>query len=1142
MPDSLRYLSAVCFLIVGTLGSSLAEETPPLPPPGGQLPLDPEAALASIRVRPGLRVELVAAEPLVMDPVSFDWGPDGRLWVAEMRDYPNGFTWNGAGDPLDEAGGKIKVLTDTDGDGRFDKADVFLDGLHYPTSVKVWNRGVLVTAAPEIFYAEDTDGDGKADRRETWYDGFARSNQQHRVNSLAWGLDNWLHLANGDGGGLILSRETRDAVDIRGLDLKIDPFTRELQPLLGRTQCGRYRDDWGNWFGCNNSNPLWHYPLSWEYLRRNPDLQAPRAYVDVPREPGAAPVFPISETVERFNDFSRANRFTSACGPTIYRDTFLGDDLSGNAFVCEPVHNLVSRQVLKPKGATFASDRAPEEQASEFFASSDSWSRPVSVKTGPDGALWIADMYRLVIEHPEWIPQDWQEKLDLRAGNDRGRIYRVIPTDGDAPKIPLLDELDDAALVAQLENPNGTVRDLVHQMLLWRSATEVVSQLRNLVRTGEHPTARLHALCVLDGLGKLDADTIHVALTDESARVVRQATRLSPGYVEAAEMAEFILPKLDDAFVALELAGVLGTMKGEEASRLLAALLLRYRDEPYVTAVALSSVNHDNLEAIIAQLALAYDDPTAFREHLSRFDPSLEAPPFSLTQTLARFAVKWECQPAIDRLVATLADTAGKGQGPPPPWQISLLTGLLDQARSLEEITSDAATANLLRNLAADARSVVAADSLPAWQRAEAIRLLGSPAVFNGAPDFDLLIHQLSPKADPALREAIFETLTRTRYPATASALLARWNSLPPSDRSVVLGLALSRGEWTEDLLSTVESGAVPRNQIDAANRRRLLESANEDFQKRAKVLFAAASNATREQVLADWHDVLEMEGDPVRGKSVFATVCVACHVADGIGNAVGPDLAALTDRSPDALLVAVLDPNRAVEDKFLTWTISGNDGDTRLGLIADESANSFTLRQTDGSETSVLRSEIRSMTSTGISLMPEGLEATLTKAQLADLIAYVGSLGGAPEPALDMAARVRPGRDGVIELRASKCRIAGERLEYMPDFDALGWWTSEKDRAQWTVVLDRPGHYRIEWEYSVAPEAAGNAWKLMVNGRKASGGKVASSGNWETFVTGSIGEIELPAADNKVVLQSDGPVTKALLDLRAIRFIPIEP
>ena len=462
-----------------------AQRIPPRPKPTNE-PLSPEEGLASMFTKPGLEIELVAAEPLVMDPVAFDWGPDGRLWVVEMRDYPNGMTWNQIDDPLNVPGGRVKVLTDTDSDGRYDEAEIFLDNLPFPTGVKVWDKGILVTAAPSIIYAEDTNGDSKADRQETWYEGFAKSNQQHRVNGLAWGLDNWLHVANGDGGGVILSKTTRDEVDIRGHDLGIDPFSKKIDLLSGRTQCGRYRDDWGNWFGCNNSNPLWHYPMRHSDLKRNALLSPPSPTVNVPVEPGAAPVYPLSETLERFNQPDRANRFTSVCGPAIFRDATLGAAYSGNAFICEPVHNLVSRQVLRPRGATFTSDRSLDEMNSEFLASTDNWSRPVSVRTGPDGALWVADMYRLVIEHPEWIPHEWQEKYDLRAGADRGRIYRVFPAGKNPGAVPKLAKLKNSELVEQLDQANGTNRDLVHQMLLWRKAREVTPALKALAKDGEN--------------------------------------------------------------------------------------------------------------------------------------------------------------------------------------------------------------------------------------------------------------------------------------------------------------------------------------------------------------------------------------------------------------------------------------------------------------------------------------------------------------------------------------------------------------------------------------------------------------------------------------------------------------------------------
>src|SRR2546421_1952106 len=206
----------------------------------------PEASLAAIRVRPGFQVELVAHEPMVVDPVAFDWGPDGKFWVVEMRDYPLGV--DGRGKP----GGVIKYLEDTDGDGRYDKATVFLEGVNFPNGIMVWRKGVLVSAAPEIFYAEDTDGDGRADVVKPILAGFNQGNQQHRVNGLEYGLDNWVYAANGGSGGTIRSVLTGHTANLRGHDLRFKPDTREFELGERQTQFGGHRDDWGNWFGDEN--------------------------------------------------------------------------------------------------------------------------------------------------------------------------------------------------------------------------------------------------------------------------------------------------------------------------------------------------------------------------------------------------------------------------------------------------------------------------------------------------------------------------------------------------------------------------------------------------------------------------------------------------------------------------------------------------------------------------------------------------------------------------------------------------------------------------------------------------------------------------------------------------------------------------
>ncbi len=379
--------------------------------------------------RPGFTVELAAAEPLVKDPIAFEWGADGKLWVVEMGDYPLGV--DGKGKP----GGVVRFLEDTDGDGRYDKQTTFLDGLGFPTGVMPWRNGVLVACAPDIFYAEDRDGDGKADHREVLFTGFGEGNQQHRFNGFELGLDGWVYGANGDSGGTIRSLKTGQITPISGRDFRFRPDTGEFEAESGQTQYGRHRDDWGHWFGNNNPNWGWHYVLADHDLEAQPVLCPPRPAEDArARHPGLSDQ---PHARRGSTTWTAANHVTSANSPTPYRDELFGPWFATSLFVSEPVHNLVHRMVLEPDGVSFRGRRGPDEAGREFLASSDNWFRPTMLKTGPDGCLWIADMYRCVIEHPEWIPDDWEEAARppgrQRAGADLSRLSGRARSRGQSP-------------------------------------------------------------------------------------------------------------------------------------------------------------------------------------------------------------------------------------------------------------------------------------------------------------------------------------------------------------------------------------------------------------------------------------------------------------------------------------------------------------------------------------------------------------------------------------------------------------------------------------------------------------------------------------------------------------------------------------
>jgi putative membrane-bound dehydrogenase-like protein len=358
---------------------------------------------------------------------------------------PSGSTARGAGGPGPHPGGPRRRRP-------LRQATVFLDGLGFPTGRDPLANGVIVACAPDICYAEDRDGDGKADHREILFTGFVEGNQQHRVNGFELGLDGW-----------DLRRQRRQRRDdplgktgegtaIGGRDFRFRPDTGAFEAESGQTQFGRHRDDWGHWFGNNNPNWGWHLRPLRIRPRRNPHFAPPDPRRTL--EPSTR-LYPISRTLDRFNDPGAANHVTSANSPTPYRDDLFGPGFARSLFVSEPVHNLVHRMVLEPDGVTFRGVRAPDETDREFLASATKPFRPTMLRTGPDGALWIADMYRAVIEHPEWIPDDWEARLDLRAGSERGRIYRVFPADRRPRPIPRLDRLDTAGLVAALESPNG---------------------------------------------------------------------------------------------------------------------------------------------------------------------------------------------------------------------------------------------------------------------------------------------------------------------------------------------------------------------------------------------------------------------------------------------------------------------------------------------------------------------------------------------------------------------------------------------------------------------------------------------------------------------------------------------------------------
>jgi len=946
-------------------------------------PRSPAESLAAIKMSAGFEVELVAAEPMVLDPIDFSWGPDGRMWVVEMADYPKGL--DGKGQP----GGRIRVLESTRGDGRFDRSTLFADGLKAPTSVMPWRGGVLVTSVPNVLFLEDTDGDGRADRTTVIYRGLAIGNEQHLSNSLQWSLDGWVHLANGETGGKITATQTGRTLEVGRRDFRIEPDSGGIEVLLGNSQFGRTRDDWGNWFGCNNSNPLWHYALEERYMRRNAHLVPPNAIVSVGASVGSARIYPASATFARFNDSHALNHFTSACAAAIFRDDGLGAGVAGNIFVCEPVHNLVHREIVRPVGASFVGERAATERESEFLASADLWSRFTAARAGPDGALYVADMYRLVIEHPDWIPAEWQQRIgDLRAGADKGRIYRVRQKGMPLRPVPRLDRADAAGLVAALESPSGIVRDLAQQQLAWRKERGAVAGIERLAAESARPETRGQALWCLQVMGELRPAVVARALGDAHAGVRRQAMRLSEEF--AASAPELLTPIIAaaadaDAGVRLQAAYTLGEWKTEAAGEALARLLLGERDR-FVKAAALSSA----LPHAATLMAALQRDGQA--------DESL----------LIEVATVTENAKALASLLEAIVRRRGAGE---MTGALSALGQLLDwlhrNNKTLAQLERSA-DETMRRALAdtdelfAAARRIAVNGTAPGAERVAAVRILGRNRT-QQKEDFELVAGLLEPRVPADVQVAAVATLARMNRPEVPARALAGWHSYGPAVRTAVIELVTSRLAWSHVLLDRVEADPTMLPQIDPAQKQRMTHHIDAKLSVRATRVFQAGMDPNRQAEIDRMLSALgNRRGDAAKGAAVFAANCLACHAFGATaGGLIGPDIAVVKDRSAPYLVTHILDPNRAVVDRYMLYAATLLDGRSLAGMLVTEASNSLTLRGLDGAEHVIFRNELRLLVSSGRSLMPEGLEAALPPQAMADLIAY---LAGTPAGDSEMA------------------------------------------------------------------------------------------------------------------------------------------
>lgn len=866
-----------------------ADEFPKIPA------TEPADVFDTFEIAPGFSLKLAAHEPDVMDPIAMTFDEHGRAYVVEMRGYS---------ERRDEELGQIRLLTDTNGDGIFDQSSVFKKGLRWPTAVICYKGGIFVGATPDVFYFKDTDGDGICDEEKTVFTGFGEGapklNMQALFNSFRWGPDNRIWGATARNGGTITrpGDSSFEPVNVRGADFSFDPETLDFRAENGTAQYGMSFDDRGRRFICSNSQHILWVAYERSQAKPNPWFSLPSPIVNIPDDGAAAPVYRISPdepwrivrtrwrvagvvkgVVEGGGRVS--GYFTSATGVHLYWGNAFGPEFRNNAFIGDVGSNLVHRKIVKQKEDTvgLVATRPNPDEKTEFLRSSDNWFRPTSFTTGPDGCLYITDMYRETIEHPWSLPEPIKKHVDLNSGFNRGRIYRVEPDQFSYPEIESLADATDAELEELLKHDNDWHRTTARRLLFERG-----KPAQPVPPVSPFPALLASTGPLLDRIEEakndpwMEASILNSLRTVEALREAWNQTRTGDHDSFTGKLLTMVGRSGDGEL----LAGI----SGDLGSRPLDGSLIAQID------ALLTGAGYGGRS--VASLA---ESPA--------WEPLLKEASMSLTDASLPVSKRKSAMEAL----SLLGGKEGQEQ----------LRSVLTSGES-EDLAGFLITA--IRDIPFLVQSY---EAIPAAARAELANRIGSNATAS------LQFLQRIQKEEIALADTPASLIEQFRSHKTEAVRTLAGEVLPPI--------------------------------------------------------------VSRSDVIRNYQDALTLEADRERGKAAFTKGCVACHVShEGLGIELGPAIATFATAGKESLLERILDPNLEVAPQYQTYVFDLQDGTSLSGIILQESPEEVTVRMPGGIDKSFPRTAVLSMKGLGQSLMPEGLEATLSVQEMADLLAYLST------------------------------------------------------------------------------------------------------------------------------------------------------
>ena len=962
--------------------------------------VEPKDAVATWKIKPGFRLKLAAHEPQVRDPIAVSFDERGRMFVVEMIDYS---------ERRDETPhlGRISMIEDKDGDGIYETSTVFADDLPWPTGLICANGGVYVIATPDVWFFKDTKGTGRADVREKVFTGFGTGlkllNVQGLANCPQWGLDNRIHIQAGGGNrGVVtcLKRPDLKGLELGGKDFWFDPRTHEFGLEAGGAQFGMSFDDYGRKFACSNSDHLQYFVYDDRYAARNPFFSMPPSRQSIAADGGAAEVFRISpdepwrivRTRWRVAGVVKgmvegggrvSGYFTGATGTTIYRGDAYGEDFRNNAFIGDAGGQLVHRKKIYPDGVSLIGKRPDDEQNFEFAASKDTWVRVVNFANAPDGCLHVIDMYREVIEHPWSIPDEIKKHLDLNNGNERGRIYRIEPDRADWQRRASVDlsKASTADIVKTLEHPNGWHRDTAARLLYERQDKSAIPLLEKLVGESRSALAKLHALGALDGIGALSGATLSAALRDPSAPVKERACSLVNAFI-AKKPAE-----------ALALFDPVRKLAASESQRVQFAALLALPGFLKLEGDQISDAIQDGL---IGTMAHAYSSARSewIRHAIAGSDSNLAAWILGFMESTAPENLAGAV-PLIetvgarnipDELSGVFGTLGSLKRKDASAVLRALGTGLRRAGSSLRQADKDKQLDRIFTEAADTVRDAKGTDAA----RIEAMQLVSLDAPGQAVPALSACLEKSQPEA---VQSAGVAALGQFGGSEVTDALIAHWPDFSKKARTAAFAVMLARPERATALLIAIEAKRIAVGELAASDVQALFKHKDASVAKLADKVLAELKPPSRESVIAKFKPALTAKGDATRGREVYAQRCVTCHRIGEQGIQLGPDLITVKTKGRDGILIAILDPNKEVAPQFIAYTVETKDGQSFTGFITKDDTSGLTLKMIGGAEQTIPRAQIKGSSSSGLSLMPEGIEAGMDAQAMADLLTFIEEL-----------------------------------------------------------------------------------------------------------------------------------------------------